>query len=80
VLASNKGRIAVLLGNTLVVALGGLSRLGSGVKIELASPDVAVLALVPLALSGPAFVLLRKRLEARAVKRGADEPGSTTGS
>ena len=62
------------------VALGGLSRLGSGVKIELASPDVAVLALVPLALSGPAFVLLRKRLEARAVKRGADEPGSTTGS
>ena len=62
------------------VALGGLSRLGSDVKIELASPDVAVLALVPLALSGPAFVLLRKRLEARAVKRGADEPGSTTGS
>lgn len=34
------------------------------------------MALVPLAISGQALVLLRRRLEARVIERSADEPGS----
>lgn len=62
------------------IIMGGVSWLDSGVEIEFDSPDTAVLVLAPLALSGPAFVLLRKRLEARAVDQGADDLRSTTGS
>ena len=60
------------------IIMGGVSWLDSGVEIEFDSPDTAVLA--PLALSGPAFVLLRKRLEARVVDQGADDLRSATGS
>jgi len=62
------------------IIMGGVSWLDSGVEIEFDSPDTAVLVLAPLALSGPAFVLLRKRLEARAVDQGADDLRSATGS
>ena len=62
------------------IIMGGVSWLDSGVEIEFDSPDTAVLVLAPLALSGPAFVLLRKRLEARVVDQGADDLRSATGS
>ena len=62
------------------IIMGGLSWLGSGVEIEFDSPDTAVLVLAPLALSGPAFIMLRKRLEARAVDQGAADLRSATGS
>lgn len=52
------------------IIMGGVSWLGSGVEIEFDSPDTAVLVLAPLALSGPVFVLLRKRLEARGGRSG----------
>ena len=54
------------------IIMGGFSWLGSGVEVEFDSPDTAVLVLAPLALSGPAFILLRKWLEARAADQGAD--------
>ena len=54
------------------IIMGGVSWLGSGVEVEFDSPDTAVLVLAPLALSGPAFILLRKWLEARAADQGAD--------
>lgn len=57
--------------------LGGLGWLPSGLDVELAHPDVVVLVLVHLAVSGLVFVVVRRRAEGRRLRA---EPGTGTAS
>ncbi|KQR08622.1 hypothetical protein ASF78_20520 [Cellulomonas sp. Leaf334] len=64
--------VAQLSVNRLV--LGGTGWLPTGVDVDLAHPDVILLVLVHLAVSGLCFVLIRRRVEHRSAPttRGAE--------
>jgi len=57
------------------VVLGGTSWLDAGVTVTLASPDVLVLVLVTIVLSGVVFVVIRKTME----RRGAADRAAARG-